>query len=97
MQMGNFRKGTPSAGLDIITGTIPLDLYIKEEIMNARIRQDNNTIHTWDGIPTRGKAQIGHIAYAERLLSLAGNAPENLDRIKKTPLRKSTHSQNPAY
>jgi hypothetical protein len=62
---GHFRKGTPNAGLYIVLGIPPLDLYIKEEIMKARIRIEHNLIHNWNG-KGNGK-RLGRIKQSEMI------------------------------
>jgi ribonuclease HI len=61
MMMGNFRKGTPGDGLDIITNTLPLDLKIKELMLNTANRLQDKVIHDWAG-KSYGKL-LGHIKY----------------------------------
>ena len=38
MMLGNFRKNTPGDALDVITDTMPIDLFIKGEAKKASIR-----------------------------------------------------------
>ena len=40
--------------------TAPLDLYVEEIGMKARVRTRNLLKDTWDGLPTKGKAPLGH-------------------------------------
>jgi ribonuclease HI len=38
MQMGNCRKGTPTEGLNVITGTLPMELWIEQQVLNVQVR-----------------------------------------------------------
>ena len=41
-QLGNFRKGTPTAGLEVMLDLMPLDTYIEGEMVMAFRRQSIN-------------------------------------------------------
>jgi ribonuclease HI len=69
MLMGNYRKGTPSAGLDVITGTIPIHLKIESLMLSSAIRLDNKVTRDWPG-KSFGK-MTGHIKYSDTLLEKA--------------------------
>ena len=74
MQLGHFRKGTPSAGLDVITDTLPLHLQIQTEMMKTVVRLGDRLTEDWDG-ERKGLRQQGHIHYAKNLTREA-NVPE---------------------
>ena len=66
IQYGNFRQGTPSEGLEVITGNPPLDLFIQSQVVSAYVR-------LWDRLPRSWEesaehiVQPGHISYAKHL------------------------------
>jgi ribonuclease HI len=65
-----IREHTPTSGLEIITHTIPLELYIKGELMSAFSRiqpyiDPNDYIHNQNTIAS-------HLAWAHKLLDDAG-------------------------
>ena len=60
LQLGHFRKGTLSAGLEIIFGVPPLQYYLQGEIIKAYVRLKYKLKMKWDGIPFFG-TQISHI------------------------------------
>ena len=73
MSMGNFRYSTPTAGLEVITNTLPLWLYVKQEAAMAYLRTREHTILQ------RGKLQVedmprtvGHRQYMDRFLKEIG-------------------------
>ena len=55
MMLGNFRRGTPGHGLNLITGTIPLDLFIQREAIQSSIRIRDKFKHDWDGLSQQKK------------------------------------------
>ena len=52
-------RSTPTAGLEVIIGLIPLDLFVEREAVSARIRTRGLVRDTWDGLGNSGKAK-GH-------------------------------------
>ena len=65
-QTGNFRQGTPSAGLEVITNNPPLDIFIQSQIAKAYVRLYPGLSPGWDGKQLKGRFS-GHVAYAARL------------------------------
>ena len=64
MKFGNFRRSTPTAGLEIILDLMPIPMYLKKLAFMAFIRLRNSNPATWDGI---GKnRQIGHLQWLDR-------------------------------
>ena len=60
--MGHLRRGTPSAGLDIVTDTLPLHHFIQGEIMKAAIRLDK-LIPSEPLQPSREKMDVSKIKF----------------------------------
>jgi ribonuclease HI len=81
MQLGNFRKGTPGDGLDIIFNVTPIDLFIEEEILKARTRLSGKLDYNWKG-KAFGKKH-GHIKMADELSAKTNFGPVQLDKIEK--------------
>ena len=59
MMMGNFRKGTPGDSLDILMGTTPIDLHMKEEALLATARMHGK--FDTPSIVKPGNVRKGHI------------------------------------
>ena len=59
LMLGHFRKGTPTEGLNIITNTTPIELFVESEILKANARLGKKVDRDWDGL-TKGQAK-GHI------------------------------------
>lgn len=59
MMMGNYRKGKPGESLNIMTDTIPIELFIKEEATKTGIRINKHFDKNWDGNGS-GKSN-GHV------------------------------------
>ena len=68
MQLGNFRYSTPTTGLEIILGQMPLDLHILEIAMRTHVRLDRLNIRDWNGKGAGQRGRIGHILRMERLM-----------------------------
>ena len=73
-QTGNFRTGTPSEGLEIITNNPPLDLLIKSHITKSYVRLYPLLDPGWDGVQWSGRFS-GHVAYAAALARDQGLPP----------------------
>ena len=50
LPLAPIRVKTPTAGLEIITGTLPLDLHIKNLNLNTYLRIKNKIPVLWDGV-----------------------------------------------
>ena len=65
--MGNFRRGTPTDALNVITDTLPLDLFIKSQVVKAYLR----LYPTLREVPLpeeiRLGRMVGHIQYSRNL------------------------------
>ena len=90
--MGHFRNGTPTAGLEIISGTLPLHLEAKQEAMKGFIRhrvRNTEQLDSWDGF-VENRVQKGHLYHNKQYLALAGidynvnydNIPRELNWVK---------------
>ena len=87
MMTGNYRKGTPSDGLDIATGTLPIDLFLEQEAVKANTRLKPHFTKDWDGLS--GGKKIGHIKKAEIEDNKFGLPTVEYDNIAKcTVLQK---------
>ena len=69
LMLGHMRRGTPTEGLNIITNTLPVELYIEKELLAATYRLRSKVDRTWDGL-SEGKAK-GHIKFAEDMYASA--------------------------
>ena len=68
LKMSAFcRDGTPTEGLNVITGTLPIELYIKQELYLAKSRLNDKLIRDWDGLPLTGNKTGGHIQYLDQM------------------------------
>ena len=68
MQLGNFRFTTPGAGLDIVLGQLPLDLFLCETAMRTHMRLHSLKIKDWQGKGPGARGKAGHILRTEKLL-----------------------------
>ena len=50
MMLGNFRKGTSGAALDVVLCIEPLHLQIEDEILKSRLRLEGKISHNWEGV-----------------------------------------------
>ena len=55
---GNFRQNTSGDTLDALTGTTPIDLFLREETIKAGTRLNKHFELTWPGESKTSKA--GH-------------------------------------
>ena len=58
------RKGTPTAGLEVIYDLMPLDLFIIGEAIKAGYRIKSRNVTTWDGLGYKPSIQ-GHKKWAD--------------------------------
>ena len=72
MQLGNFRNGTPGDALDVITDTLPIDLFIKAEMQKCNYRIRPHFDDDWTGYGS--KTKLGHILKA-KLTEIELNMP----------------------
>lgn len=70
------RKGTPTAGLEVILNMPPIDLKVEETALKAMLRVLPSSQSSWDGI---GKSGTGHLLWGSRRLDELGIKPNNLD------------------
>ena len=83
MQLGNFRYSTPTSGLDVILGQLPLDLYILETAMRTHVRLEPLEIRDWNGKGPGTRGRIGHILRMEKLMTEMAISHERCDAIPK--------------
>ena len=75
----HFRRSTPSAGIEVVTGLIPLDLYIKGEAAMSQLRTMPRVPTLWDG---RGNARkMGHRLWNQTFLEGVGHPTTALDEL----------------
>ena len=72
-------RSTPNEVINIVTRNTPLDLYVKELALRARIRTRPFLRDTWDGIPIKGNEPKGHKSIWDKLGKGLGN-PEQPPR-----------------
>jgi len=63
--MAQVRKTTPTAGLEIVTNIIPLDIFIQGTIISTYKRLNISTSNKWKS----KYKNIGHLNYAFSLIS----------------------------
>jgi ribonuclease HI len=83
--MGNFRTGTPTAGLQIALGFPPLDLVFQDIALNTLRRLNLNDLapHSWDGLGNGSRK--GHIKFLTNLHSSLNLPPiESEDSCQNT-------------
>ena len=60
MIMGNFRRSTPTAGLEVITGSMPLDLFVRKEAAMGYRRTRGRRLLDPQDLFTREPGKKGH-------------------------------------
>ncbi len=64
--MAHIRRSTPTAGLEVILGIMPLDLHTQCEVVQAACRIWGQNRDKWDGI---GRGHLrGYLFWSKRLL-----------------------------
>ena len=81
MQLGHFRRSTPTAGLELITHVLPLDLFIKQQALMAYYRTTGFSKFTVEQIKCRdAPTLVGHREYLRQFESkLEYTRPESDD------------------
>ena len=64
-----YRKGTPVAGVQVISGTLPVELHILRTAAKAYFRTRPFAIHTDEEMHTNIVSAIGHRQWISKLLS----------------------------
>ena len=59
LTLGAVRRGTPTAGMEVISHIPPVDLYLEGEVLKTWIRIKNIRKEIWDGVGSNGKS-LGH-------------------------------------
>lgn len=70
MSLAHFRKGTPTAGLDVICGLPPLDIFVGGEAAKAAKRIQKRNRPKWDGIGAGNKR--GHLRWIRNNYEIEG-------------------------
>ena len=65
----NFPPSTPTKTLEIMTDTMPLDLYIKKEGLSTRIRLQNLVSLDWGGLSCNLTHSVSHLAFWDQLIA----------------------------
>ena len=73
LSMTSSMRSTPTAGMEVVLGLIPLDLHTQKMGLNARLRTRYITPDTWDGV---GKNINGHRLRHDKILE--GICPKKL-------------------
>ena len=81
MGMGHFRQSTPESGLDVIMGTLPLDLAVLGAALKARIRTKDKIPLTWNGKGIRNKSS--HFKTLDDIIADLGLDTDESDRTGK--------------
>ncbi len=81
LSLGNFRRGTPTAGLEIIAYLPPLDLVIKKEAVMAYFRTESQTKLSRSLLYTKIPTKRGHRQLCLELLSDVGITNNETDDI----------------
>ena len=82
MGMGHFRQSTPESGLDVIMGTLPLDLAILGSAIKARIRTKDRINITWNGKGTRNRKS--HFNELDEIIASMNLSTGSIDRLGKS-------------
>ena len=85
MMLGNFRKGIPGPGLNLVAGTIPLDIFIQREAILSSIQIQDKFQHNWDGLSLQKQIK-GLIKYLTNTFNLSQVHKSNLNRVIKQPI-----------
>ena len=83
MMMSNNRKGTPAAGLDVIIGTMPIDIYLKGEALKCGYRIKTHF--------SKQPAKDGHIQRYTKEAKDAGIDKLTSDEIPKTKIWETAY------
>ncbi len=70
MSMGNFRQSTPTAGLEIISHVMPLNLHIQCEAAMGYRRTMGSSLNSQ--FPAQGSTATGHRQYCKKFLDRIG-------------------------
>jgi len=81
MTMGHFRRGTPTAGLEVITYVMPLHLHVKCEAALALRRTQGIASGNLGGPTRKSKTNIGHRIYCQKFLDELGVSDMENDLI----------------
>ena len=65
LSMTASMRSTPTTGMEVVLGLIPLDLYTEQTGLSARARTRHSTPGTWDGVGTN---LIGHRLRHDKIL-----------------------------
>ena len=84
MQLGNFRFTTPEAGLNVVLGQLPLDLFLLDSALRTHTRLQYLLIRDWQGKGAGSRGKLGHILRAEKALETANIEYKQMDDIPKT-------------
>jgi hypothetical protein len=76
---GHVRRSTPGSGLNIVTNTLPIDLFLQEHITKTRLRLKPYLIRDWAGKGPGRFGKLGHIALSDAMLELINLPDNNLD------------------
>ena len=60
-------RSTPNEVINVVTGNIPLDLYVEEMALRARIRTKPFLRDSWDGIPIKENTIKGHRGFWDKI------------------------------
>ena len=77
-------KSTPTLGLEVIGGLIPLDLLAKGEAIKTAVRITGRNRSTWDGIGTTASTSRGHLRWIQSEAEEMGLGNVILDTGSKT-------------
>ena len=65
LSMTASMRSTPTTGMEVVLGLIPLDLYTEKTGLSARARTRQSTPDTWDGV---GTSFTGHRLRHDKIL-----------------------------
>ena len=86
MQLGNFRFTTPEAGLNVVLGSLPLDLHLQELAMRTPSRLKHLNILDWQGKGPGSRGRPGHILRVETKLNNTGVNYQLTDAMPNTTM-----------
>ena len=90
LQLGHFRRSTPTGGLEVISYVMPLDIYIVETALLALLRT-RGTKDWWEWIRDNPPPPRGHQDVYLNLLTSLSLDQLPMDKVPDTPMVTSDY------
>ena len=85
LSLGHFRRSSPTAGLEIITGTEPLHLWIRQEAAKGYLRTKKHIKLDPSLLLTRNPVMRGHRQITRRIIREMELPEEQTDEMEPVP------------